>query len=521
MRLSDWPSLRLVLPLAGGILLSDTIQDTGTLVHLSCALFIPAFAITLIFFLGGRRMPHLFGAGLFSCFLLLGCILYGTFLLKVHVDWPDKAMSYSGHLVDWPQEKNRSYRLDIEIDDSTVSGRKIILYVPKDSSIQNVEPGMAVCFYGRIQKPSNSDDSDFDYAGYLFRHGISGTLWVPARKWSVTADKEHSSLRIKAMRLRRQMVEKLEEWGLEGHSLAVTAAVSLGEKRILDNSIRQLYSNSGASHVLAVSGLHVGIMFWLLGVLLPGTLFPFRTRWIREVIIIAILWIYAFAIGLPLSITRSLVMFSMLAVCRAFGRDSSSVNTLAFAALVILVCQPQGLFDVGFQLSFSAVLAILLFEPGIRKLVAPRTVAGGYFWGIVSVSLAAQLGTMPLTVYHFGTFSTWFLLANLLVIPLMFVTVCLSMLIWVFGWFNCMRLAIVWLLDEIISLENGMLEHISALPHAVIELDFSRESFVWIAYSIMLTIWLWIHDKDTHRLVQGLSVTAFISLFSLAQFFAV
>lgn len=521
MRLSDWPSLRLVVPLAGGILISDTIQDTGTLVRLSCALLIPASAVTLISLLSGRRLSGLYGAGLVSCFFILGCLVYGRYSLTVHVRWPDGDGVHLGRLVDWPQEKARSYRLDLELADSAGDGSRIILYVPKDSAARSVQPGMTVGFYGRIQAPANSGAVDFDYAAYLYRHGISGTLWVPADHWSVIGRPEKTDLRTRAMLLRGKMVGKLEEWGLSGRSLAVTAAVSLGEKRALDDSVRQLYSHSGVSHVLAVSGLHVGIVYWLLGVLLPGVLFPYRMRWLRDAVIISVLWAYAFAIGMPLSITRSLTMFSMLAVCRASGRDSSPVNALAFAALAILLVQPEGLFDVGFQLSFCAVLSILLFEPGIRRLVTPVTAVGGYFWGIVSVSLAAQLGTAPLSAFHFGTFPTWFLLSNIMVIPLMFATVCLSMLIWAFGWFPLTREVTVWLLDGIIGLENGILERISALPYAVVQLDTCQEQAVWTAYSLMLSVWLWIHEKNARSLVRGLCVTASISLFGMVRYFAV
>lgn len=522
MKLSDWPSLRLVLSLAGGILISDTILNNGTPVHTLCVVSVPVFAATLILFLFCGRMPHLFGAGLLSCYFMLGVLLYCNYFRKVHVEWPDSAAVHCGRLVDWPQEKARSYRLDIELDDSSGYGRRIILYVPKDSTAVQASPGMQVCFYGAIRKPSNSADIGFDYAGYLYRHGISGTLWVPADRWLACGHSgNETDLRIRTMVLRRRMSDKLREWGLEGRSLAVVAAVSLGEKKALDDSIRQLYSDTGASHVLAVSGLHVGIVCWLLGVLLPAVIFPYRIRWLREVIIMSVLWGYAFAIGLPLSITRALVMFSMLAACRVSGRDSSSANALAFAALAILTVQPQGLFDIGFQLSFGAVAAILMFEPAIHSLLTPKTAVGGYFWSIVSVSLAAQLGTAPLTVYHFGTFSTWFLLANLTVLPLMFVTVCLSMLIWASGWFGASRVVTVWLLDGIIGLENGILERISALPHAVLECRADSGEAVWAMYALVLSVWLWLKEKDTRRLVQGLSAVTAISLFSLIRFFVV
>jgi len=519
--MSDWPSLRLVIPLAGGILLSDTIQDTDIITQYVMYLSVPLATVVLLSFCYGHRIPRLYGIGLILSFFLLGAWSYAGFLEKVHVEWPDSECDCWGHVTDWPQEKARSFRIDLRLDCPGYAGRDIILYVPKDSSASMLEPGAMLAFHGRVEKPQNGDSVTFDYASYLYRHGISGSLWVPSGKWRVLESVKCRGVRLAASKLRRAMMLKLRDWGLDGNAFAVVAAVSLGEKRALDDSLREVYSNSGASHLLAVSGLHVGIMFWLLGLLVPKGLFPFRMSWIRDVIVMAVMWTYAVAIGLPLSIVRAMIMFSMLSFCRAVGRDSQPVNTLSFAALAILTVQPEGLFDMGFQLSFSAVLAILLFESDIRGLVNPRTAVGKYMWGTVSVSLAAQLGTAPLVAWHFGTFSTYFLLTNLLAIPIMFPIVCLSMMLWVVGWFPVVRTVIIKLLTFLVSVENGFLSRIVSLPHSVIGLETDSRGLVWAVYFMMLAIWLWIRECRSSRLVQGLWLVALVQVMQLVQNFVV
>ena len=519
MKLADWPSIRLVIPLAGGIILSDTIQDTGAITAAVQVLIVITSAATLLSFVIGGRLARIYGLSLSLCFFSLGVWSYGHCRTKVVVEWPQQASAHCGILTDWPQEKARSFRLDLELRDSACYGRNIILYVPKDSAAASLEPGMHVIFNGVVEKPHNDESSDFDYASYLYRHNVSGTLWVNSDHWKIMATSGTPCLKIRAVRLRRHLVDKLKEWGLQDNALAVTAAVSLGEKRNMDSGLKQTYSVSGASHVLAVSGLHVGIMCWFLGLLLPSALFPYRMSWLRELVIMAIMWTYAFAIGMPLSITRSLIMFTMLAFCRSIRRDSSSVNTLAFAALAILVVNPQGLFDMSFQLSFCAVLSILLFEPMLRGLYSPGTAAGKYLWGIITVSVAAQIGTAPIVMYNFSSFSTYFLITNLLVIPLMFVVVCLSMTLWVVGWIAPFRVLIVKMLTLLTDFETELLEMVVGLPHSSVSVSLDTPLEVWMVYTVILALWLWLKEKRTYHIVRGLTVVSAFSIWQLLQNF--
>ena len=520
MRLSDWPSLRLVIPLIAGILISDTIGNTRAVVTVWSALLSGAVVLTLLSFLYGGRTARLFGAGLSLSFLCVGSLLYSVQSGRVRVEWPAQVATHQGMLTDYPLERARSFRLDLILEDSAFIGNKIILYVPKDSVVTGLEPGQSVLFYGRIEKPSNDGTPDFDYASYLYRHGISGTLWVRQNHWHKSVPAGRVPLRVRAVKIRRKMYEKYKEWGLEGNTLAVVSAVTLGNKRDIDQGLKEVYSSSGASHVLAVSGLHVGIMCAFLYFLLPAGLFR-RSRWLRECIVAVVMWIYAFAIGLPLSITRSLIMFTMLAFCKVIHRDSSSVNTLAFAALVILLASPAVLFDVGFQLSFLAVFFILVLEPWLRGMVRTRTVFGRYIWGIISVSIAAQIGTAPVVMYSFSGFSTYFLLTNLIVIPLMFLTVCLSMTLWAAGWVPLLRGFVVKGLTLLVETINGGLQRIVDLPHSRLTVSIEKPFTVWVIYAVIILVFLWLKEKRSHRLVEALACIAAGTIVAAIENFAV
>ena len=520
MRLSDWPSLRLVIPLIAGILISDTIGNTRTVMTVWFAFLAGALTLTYLSFIYGGSQARLFGAGLSLSFFCIGGVSYAMQCQRVRVEWPEQNATHQGMITEYPQERARSYRLDLILGDSIYLGKEIILYVPKDSAAATLEPGQAVLFHGLIGKPSNDGTPDFDYAAYLYRHGISGTLWVPAERWRVVDYQGKVPLRVRAVKLRRRMYEQYREWGLEGAPLAVVSAVTLGNKRELDQGLREVYSSSGASHVLAVSGLHVGIMCAFLYFMLPVSLFR-RARWLRELIVMTVMWIYAFCIGLPLSMTRALIMFTMLAFCRVIHRDSSAVNTLSFAALVILLFNPAGVFDLGFQLSFLAVFFILILEPEFSEMFHVRTAVGKYVYGIITVSIAAQIGTAPVVMYSFSGFSTYFLLTNLIVIPLMFITVCLSMSLWVVGWIPVLRDCLVGILTFLVNTINGSLEKIVALPHSRLDVCIGHPIMVWIIYAVILLLFLWLKEKRTHRLIEALACIAAALLAVTLQNFAV
>ena len=244
MRLSDWPSLRLVIPLSVGIIISDTIGNAWAEVPGWCALSAIAFLITLFLVLGHRK-PGFSGLLLSLCFVLAGVLLHSLQMQRVKVEWPDRYRIYNGMVTSYPLERERTYRVEVTLLDSLYKDRNIYLYLPKDSAAQNVEPGCRIVFDGKINKPS-SQGVDFDYASYLLSHGISGTLRVQAKDWHSLPPDGSESLRIRSVRFRRTIIRKYREWGLQGNALAVASAVSLGEKRALDDGLRQVYSTASA-----------------------------------------------------------------------------------------------------------------------------------------------------------------------------------------------------------------------------------------------------------------------------------
>ena len=277
---------------------------------------------------------------------------------------------------------------------------------------------------------------------------------------------------------RTKLLDRLSESGVDGSVYAVVAAMALGDKSQLTKELKDTYAVSGASHILALSGLHLGIIYTLLSLLLS------RRRWqvVSQVVIIVCIWLFVFLVGMSASVVRSAVMFTIYALLSLGHRNRMSVNTLAFAAIVMLLINPMSLFDIGFQMSFMAVLAILLFYPLFESVWSQSYLFNHRFfrwlWMMLAVSCAAQIGVAPLIAYYFGRFSNYFLLANLVVVPAATLILYLSLLVLLIPSF-------AYLLIYIVEALNRLLTGIATLPGASIEGLHPTLLQVWMMYVII------------------------------------
>ncbi len=524
--ISDFPVLRLVIPLIVGITGAGyfSLDYSGRLITISIVLMIVSGLLLALSMILREKKTSLFGVGIFLLFFAAGACLLTIDRIRISVDWPEYERLYCGLITDYPTEKESSYLCQLTLIDEkkndteqTYAGKKIYLYIPKESKSSGMIPGQTVMFYGKIDKPS-SNFTTFDYAEYLYKKGISGTLWVNAQKWMLLDIKPKQSHSLIALQRRKRLLDLYNKWGLSGQELGIVSAVTLGSKDELSRETKEIYSKSGASHVLAVSGLHVGIIYLILSVIFSIFMNRGRLRWIKEAIIVLILWYYAVLIGLPISIVRSLIMFSMVALSRGLYREGSSLNSMAFAALLILFFDPKSLYEVSFQLSFSAVFSIILLQNRVAKLVKFKTAIGRYINEIISVSIAAQIGTAPLVIYYFSNFSTYFLITNLIVIPLMFVVVLLSMILWIVSVIPFIRSFIILLLSLTVKFVNFFLDYITKLPGSALSLELSNPYQVLIIYIIIAFVCGYLISKKSRLLVYALCSVAVLSIINLIIF---
>ena len=290
-------------------------------------------------------------------------------------------------------------------------------------------------------------------------------------------------MRLTFLKYRSRLLERISAKGTDADAYAVVAAMALGDKSALTQELKDVYSVTGASHVLALSGLHLGIIYSLL------SLFVFRRRWqvLSQLVIILSVWAFVFLVGISTSVVRSAVMLSVYALLSLGHRDRMSVNTWAFPAIVMLVVSPMSLFDVGFQMSYMAVLSILLFVPLLERvftaeyLMSHRVVR--WLWGMVTVSLSAQIGTAPLIAYYFGRFSCYFLLTNFIVIPAAMLILYLSLVVLLVP-------LLANLLYTIVAALNSLLAQIAAIPGASIENLHPTKIQTTMIYLIIVAVYL-------------------------------
>lgn len=484
MNLHQAPFLWLSCALALGMLLpaswSDPLQWAGV------AALAGLLALSLVAAPGLLwRLRH----GPSVC-ILTATLALGTWLMQVQQqDSPVLAqaqpVSATVRLLSPPRSASRSVRCQVELlacNEPFFRSRKILLYLPPGPEALDLAVGQVLDIEVELG-PIRSLSEEFDYAAYMRRRGFLAQAYAPRDHWRSSAFQAGFSLPVACERSRQHLLQRYRRAGLEPEPLALVAALTLGEKSLLDNPLKQRFASAGVAHVLAVSGMHVGIVCSLLDLLLR----PFGRRrrqgTLRQLVQTALLWGYACLTGLSASVVRAVMMFSVVALGRCLQRHTTSWNTLGFAAFVMLVIHPFYLFDAGFQLSFAAVASILWLQPGFRQhldgaadqtaqadeaaiwgLPAPAHSPAGYFKDLLTVCLAAQLGTAPLSVWYFHQFPNYFWLGNLLMVPLALAVTCLAVATLSLGWLPLAGQVLAWLLNQAAGLFCRLAAVIDSLP---------------------------------------------------------
>lgn len=468
--------LRLLLPLAVGIWCGELYPYTFSLWACLIAFLFPV----ILFVLSNHYYTRwLYGAMVYLFLFGTGFQLASWQVEQTNYTFAGKAATYIVRIQQEPEEKARSILCNsILIDQyrqdrvSHISqGNLFLLYFPKDSAASALSRGDELIINTRLSPPAdNGNPEEFDYARYLMRKGVTGTAYVAAGHWKVIGHDSSRTFRQVALDYREKVVSLYRRLGFSGDELAVLSALTVGDKEELSEDIVETYSVTGASHVLALSGLHIGFIYALFW-------FVFRFLWKRWkflkpfllVFLILFLWGFAFLTGLSSSVVRSVIMFSFLALASLQPEKPLTLNTLAATAFLMLLYNPMWLFDVGFQLSFSAVVAILVFQPKLYALWAVKNRFLRYVWGLVTVSVAAQLGTAPLVILYFSRFSTHFLLTNLWVIPMVSLVLYSAVLLLALIPFPFLQQAFSVVVEWLVRAQNSVLHWIEQFPLASVD----------------------------------------------------
>lgn len=414
--------------MAAGIFLFDIYLSKGEEWPVVGMFFVFLFLCAcLAFYLRAWKQRWVFGFLAGSAFFLWGGLRVWQERTFVTYQWGENPKVYRGIVQTVPEKRGKTFRAEVYVTDEYVGngklkqvGRTILLSWMPDSLQKSLSCGDNLCFYARVTRPfSEKKLTGFDYADYLLRKGISGTALAYAGHWHRLNKKSSLGLLQQARLCQQKVVEIYRNWPLDEEVRSVVSALTIGDKSELTAELKEVYSAAGASHVLALSGLHIGILSGLLCVFLYPLTYLRHGRRLLSVCVILLLWGFAYVSGLSASVVRAVVMCSLYVLGSFFSEERfAGIHSLVLSAFLMLAYNPFYLFDVSFQLSFAAVSSILAFYPLCVRLLTVKNRLLRYLWTLLCVSFSAQLGTFPFVLVYFGSFPTYFLLANLVVSPL-------------------------------------------------------------------------------------------------------
>lgn len=499
------PCVRITLSFICGILLAEYVCCPPY----SIALIAIIFSIGLFFI--AKKSISVQTICTYICFLLLGNIAYSSKRQTLSVNIPTQKQVYRIVVASNPIPKNKVVQFDAIITEGKIRGKQIKVSILKHdgNAMRKIQIGRGIEMYARITPTCNIKPyKTFDYGSWLLRHGYIGQTLISTnniriRTLSLSGISKWQRFKLALNIKRNKILETLNKTGIDGQEYAIIAAMTLGDKATLSKQTKDIYSEAGAAHLLAVSGLHLGIIYFMLTMLLDRR----RRSPIAQTVILIAIYGYAALTGLSASVVRAALMVTVYSAAMMMNRERLSLNTLAFAALMILLFNPMSLWDVGFQLSFMAMLGITLFYKPIYELVQYDWLHEKKFidkvWSITAISLSAQLLTTQLVAYYFNRIACYSLLTNIVIVPIATLMIYLAIVVLIFP--QSVNTMFGWLLREMAEWVNESLKGIATLPGATIEGINMNQLQLVIAYAITCCL-LWAAyyiikiTKETRRL---------------------
>ncbi len=483
------------------------------------SLVVSLLAVVIFFFVPFlNRYRLFFFPGLFATvvFLSFGALLAFNKDIRNDKNWLGNFYKEKEGLVvslDEPLvEKTKSYKANAKASWLIKDGKAIpvkgtiIIYFKKDTSLNKLKYGSRILFTKSLQEIKNSGNpGGFDYKRYSLFQGITHQVYLKPDEFEMLEGEKQNPFRQLIYSTRQNVLNILRNNITGDKELGLAEALLIGYKNDLEQSLVQSYTNTGVVHIIAISGLHLGLIYWLLVQLFKPLQKRKKLKWLRPVLIITGLWLFSLLAGAQPSVLRSALMFTCIVAGESFGRKSSIFNTLAFSAFILLCINPYWLWDVGFQLSYAAVLSIIIFLKPIYNWFYIKNKILDFVWKLNAVTIAAQILTVPLSIYHFHQFPNYFLLTNFLAVPLSSVIVLGEIFLCAISWIPAIALLGGKILGWLIWLMNTWIEKIESLRFSLWD-----EMQITIVQAILLLVFAsamsyWLFEKAKKGLIAGLA----------------
>jgi competence protein ComEC len=501
------PLLRLLIPFILGIIIGRVVKINHELLFYSTGFFLTLVIAFVIEFKAKTIKLRIASGYLF----LFSLFFAGAFLFEVNS--LDQRSNFYGHYIQHQSETIFQVQIDEEPDKVKLGQRafakvqqvflddqkesietigRILLYFKNDSTQkQSFQYGDRIILHAKISefnRPKNPDD--FDYGQYLILNKVYRVAYINGNQILSLQRNKGNWLKTQSLRLKQDFISNLTLFPFFDGVAGIVAAFVTGDSGITDPDLINKFAATGTLHVLSVSGLHVGIIYVLLTWMTSFIAVSLRGKLFQLAIILIILWLYAFFTGFFPSVVRSTIMFSLISLGNQFSRKVNSINILSASALIMLAYDPKQLFNLGMQLSYSALAGILILTPHLSQLYIFKNNWANKAYQLICASFAAQLFTMPFSLFYFHQFSNYFLFANLIAIPISSVVTSVAFVSFLVGFIPILQKVIWYVLDYLVYILNLSVDFFANLPFAVFNfIPFDLFQFTILIFSLLILIY--------------------------------
>lgn len=525
MKILQFPLARIFIGFLFGILLCRIVSLNSVFVFTGLALCIVGLCFSSFYSQKNPSYKILFGS-----FVFLVSSLVGVSTALIHKE-NENPYHYTNQISDYEKvhtldlllvdklkstKKNNRYVSLVKELDGNRSYGKVILNIAKKDNTEKLKIGSHLMVVGIVFKNKNPlNPYIFDYGSYLENQEIYAQVYTKPNQ--IRIGNYESGLWAGFSNFRETIISNLEHSSISKEELNVLNALIFGQQQDISPEVLKDYQYAGAVHVLSVSGLHVGFIMLFITFLLKPISNSKKGSLLKLFIIILSLWSFAILAGLSPSIVRSVTMFSFLAIGIHLRRTVNIYHTLLVSMLLILLFKPSFLFDVGFQLSYLALFFILWLQPILSNIWQPKNKIIKYFWDIITVSFAAQIGAMPLSIYYFHQFPGLFFVTNLLILPLLGIIMAVGVLAVLIATFHTVPEFIAKPIEFLISLLNTIIHWVASFDTFVFKnISFSKE-MLWSSYLVIILIIFWIKRPTFKRLTVAFTSILLLQIIFIIQ----
>ena len=527
-----YPFIRLLIPFMIGIFAAFSF---GKIVFEKDSILFTLMFLTLILvsmIIASVYVRSYIWRWIFSSLLFLYMSLLGFLFVKI-IDYKliindlskidDVPKYYIARLSESPSIKEKSVKVIMEIlgyeENNVIKNidSNIIAYFEKNEKSLRLQYGDCVLIMTNIkevEKPPNPEQ--FDYKDYLYKKGIMHQVYLRSDDWFDLDYNKSNAIYEFSYKIRDFLLKTMQRLGIQGEEYAVASAILLGYDDSLPLDLRQKYVAAGAMHILCVSGLHVGVVFMLFSYILVFLSDRKRIQSvIKQLLLLLLVWFYALLAGLAPSILRSTIMISFVILGNIINRKGVLLNSLAASAFILLCFNPSNLFDVGFLLSYVAVIGIVILQKPISRMFFSKYKFVNKIWEITSVTIAAQIATTPFSIYYFHQFPIYFWLSNLFMTPISSIVIIGGMIMLLVFFIPYVNVFVAWIVSKMIFVMNYGVSWIESLPYSIIKgiyIDFAQ--FV-VLLIILLLILLTVDLKNRRNLIPIMIMTTLFFLINV------